>query len=275
MKTIKKITLFIIFLLVSNFIIKAQAVIQDTTINTDIVSLPVYGTTADWENKTIEYSFKTNWVSFQLLDVVADNNSAVLDKEIEYKYEWENNSIIVTIHSIKPNFNGTLFNIVIRVLPKVDFYFTGEFFEITPMKILVSDGEDVSSINLGDKTAQINFNYIPANLTYRSDVSLNYPNPFSSETFLLFSLSETKEVNFEIYNVLGTCVQNIPGIGNAFRYEIIDSKHNLIAITENNTLEKGLYRIKLIREHSKLAKGVYYLVVRIGDENRTIRIGVN
>jgi len=271
---IKNVILIIICLFLSSYLVKSEAIINDTTIDTDLVSLPVYGSTKDWSNQTITYTFKVSWARFDLLDVVADANSAILNNDITYRYDWQTNLITVTTNNIKPNFDGVLFNIVVKVLTRVDYYTISEVFTITPMEIIISDANNSTSISLGTQTASVSLNYVQADLTYRSDVSLNYPNPFNNDSRILFSLSDSQPVNIAIYNPLGNLVQQIPGKSGEFNYELTSSTHNTISIEDNNMLDKGLYCLRLIRTN-RLSDGIYYLVVRIGNNSRLIKMGVN
>jgi len=273
---IKQINLLIACFVLATLLANGQAIINDTTINNDVVSLPVIGSTANWSGKTVTYIFEVGWAQFELLDVIGGNNSAVINNSINFKYVWDSSQIVITIREIKPNFiNGNLFNIVLKLLTRVDFYFPNEIFEITPKKIIVGD----SIITLTEKTAKVNIDYIPANLTYIKDISLNYPNPFYYETNILFSLPEESSVNFDIYNPLGLCVQQIPDkkndFGKPFFYEIINSNYQQILIENNNVLEKGLYRLRLRINNIEGASGIYYMSVRLGNMKRLIKMGVN
>ena len=273
---IKNIGLIIICFCLANIIAKGQAEINDTTISLDVVSLPVIGWTENWIGKPITYIFKVNWVSFELLEITGNVNSAILNNNIQYNFDWETGEIIVKINEIKPNFNkGVLFNIVVRILTNVYFYDPYDIFTITPKSISIGD----SLINLEEKTAQISLNYTPTNLTYISDISFNYPNPFNYETKIMFSLNETQSVNCEIYNSLGVCVKRIPDknedYSSAFYYELINSNRQDIKIEESNILEKGLYHLLLRKNFIEIASDVYYLVFRIGDGYRLIKMGIN
>lgn len=285
---ISKITISIILiigcLMLLNVNVKAQQVhIEDTTITTDIVSLPVLGNTEDWNGKTIEYRFKVSWPAFELLDVVAESNSAVLDKNIKFSYDWQERLILVTINSIQSNFSyGNLFNIVIKVLTRVDFYRPNEIFEITPQEIIIKDASNSNTIKLESNTAYVRIEYMPNNLTYIEDVSLNYPNPFLTETTILFSVTEETDVSFEIYNILGTLVKKIPNKDNdfkydAFRYEIYNMEHIAVPIEDNNKLEKGIYclRLNTNKIESSISISIYYLLVRIGTNTHLIKMCIN
>ena len=281
MLKIKIIVLILVCLGLLSVDSKAQNVyINDTTITTDIVSLPVLGETKDWNGKTIEYRFKVSWAAFELLDVVANSNAAVLDKKIHFSYDWQEKLITVNVNSIKPNFDGTLFNFVIRVLSRVDFYFPNEIFEITSTEIIVKDANKSDTIELKSNTAYVKVDYVPSNLTYIQDVSFNYPNPFLYETTILFSVSEAADVSFEICNTLGALVQKIPNKddnfkNDAFMYELYDRKHTAVPIENNNKLEKGLYCLRLKANKVEASATIYYLVVRIGNNTHLVKMCVN
>ncbi|MCL2039890.1 MAG: T9SS type A sorting domain-containing protein [Bacteroidetes bacterium] len=281
MLKIKIIILILGCLVLLNIDAKAQQVsIKDTTITTDFVSLPVFGNTGeDWNGKTIEYRFSVSWASFQLLDVVADNNSAVLDKNIQFSYDWQERIISVTINSMQSNFNGNLFNIVIKVLTRVDFYSPNEVFQITPTEIIVKDGNTSNTIPLESPTAYVRIDYLPSNLTYIEDVSFNYPNPFLTETTILFSVNEKADVSFEIYSSLGRLVQRIPNKeddsqNDGFRYELYDENRTTVQIEENK-LEKGIYRLFLTAKKTEASVSVYYVVVRIGNNSHLVKMCIN
>jgi hypothetical protein len=108
---------------------------------------------------------------------------------------------------------------------------------------------------------------------------LNYPNPFTYGTNILFSLSEDSPVSFEIYNFLGILVQSIPTKdedgSKGFNYELSDSKRSTIDIEQNNKLEKGLYHIRLQVNKTYISNGVYYMVIRIGNTSRLISMSIN
>ena len=269
------ILLAICSIVLTNVAMANYAEIKDTTISTDIVSLPVYGITEDWGGKTITYSFEVNWASFELLEVVADSNSAVLNNSIKYDYAWQTRLITIVVNDIKPNFGAEiLFNMVIRVLTRVDIYHPNEIFTITPKEIKIDD----SVIVLAGKTARIEIEHTPNNLTYIEEVSLNYPNPFNYETTILFSLPEESNISFEVYNSSGKCVQKMPdkekNYSNAFIYEFMNNKLDIIAF-ENDVLEKGIYRLRLRINRIEIGNGVYYFVVRIGNNVRMIKMGIN
>ena len=271
---IKNVCFILICLLILNYVAFGQAEINDTTISNDLVSLPINGYTGNWEGKKIIYTFQVSWASFELIDVIGNANSETLNQKIQYTYDWQNYTIKVTIPSIKSNCDGVLFNIIIRVLNYVDFYPTNEVFTITPKEIIVGD----SVITLKEKTARVDLNYVPSNLTYIKDISFNYPNPFTHQTTILFSLPETNNVDIKIYNSLGSCIQIIPDkdndYGNAFKYEIRNSQREVIKIAENNNFEKGLYSLYLIVNRWELSKGEYFLVIRVGDITKTIKMVV-
>ena len=269
--------IIILCLFLSSYYLKSYVSISDTTIKTDLISFPVYGYTEDWAGKTITYTFEEVWHSFEILDVVGGD--AVLDANIKYGYDYKTHLITITINSMQPNYNGLLFNIVLRVLARVDFYYPNERCIIIPKEIIINDKGNLTNIELDNDTAEIKLNYVPSNLTYIQDVSLNYPNPFYYETNILFSLNEPNNVVFEVYNSLGMLLQTIPDnnkdYGNVFLYELINSERSNIPIEDNNNLEKGLYRIRLTLNRIELSRSVYYLNVRIGNDIRTIKMVIN
>ena len=77
-----------------------------------------------------------------------------------------------------------------------------------------------------------------------------YPNPYTGETQIKFSLSEKAKVNLKVYNLLG----------------------KKVATLENNIKSAGIHHYHFSAKNSGYAAGVYILKLQVNDQQYTSRL---
>ena len=252
--------------------------IRDTTIKSDCISIPITGTTADFKGKKVEYGFEVNWVNFEILGIVTQPNYALNDESeyFSYSYNHETRILTVTSENFSSSFTGTLFEINIRLLPRMDFFMTWEnVFQIAPKYVAITStsSQETDTINFVSSAASIFIDTINANQTFKEGVSLNYPNPFNYETVIFFSIDEPTPVKMELYNFSGSVLQKIPeNVDGALYFHFYDAFNNEIEVSDNYEFSKGLYKVILRINRAVLATGQYRLLVKTNQNRKLINL---
>jgi hypothetical protein len=262
-----------LFFSISTVNAQVTVLIGDTTTKNDCISIPVTGKTSDFKDKKVEYGFELNWVHSEILGIVAQKDYALNNESFSYLHET--NMLTVSSENFASNFTGTLFEINIRLLPRMDFFVLWEnTFEITPKYVkIISPTGDTDSIILDSPTASIYIDTINSYQTFIEDVSINYPNPFNYETVIFFSINEPTPVKMELYGFDGNIIQKIPAdINGALEFEIINSNRDKIEFTNDYKFPKGLYKVVFRINRAVLATGQYRLLFETNKIKKLINL---
>ena len=273
----QKIILYTISLLFFITTVKSKAEvtvsISDTTIKSDCIAIPIYGTTTNFNGKKIEYGFQLNWVQAEILGITTNQNFALNSENFSYFYDWKSRMLTVSSENFTSNFSGILFEINFRLLPRMDFFMNHEIFTLTPKYVKITSSENDTTINLSSSSASIRIDTISANQTFKEGVSTNYPNPFFYETVLFFSINEPTTVNMELYDFIGNIIQKIPeDIDGALHFRFFDASNNEIKINNNYEFSQGIYKVIFRINHAILATGQYRLLFETNQNKRLINL---
>ena len=270
----QKIILYSLAMFLFTVIAKAEITISisDTTTKTSHISIPINGTTTNFFGKKVEYTFDLHWVHHELLGIITKNNYALNpNANFSYSFDFESRILTVSSENFRSNFTGTLFEISILLLPRMDFFRPWErVFTITPKNVKVIDGNDTATTVFTNPPARIFIDTVASNQTFREAVSLNYPNPFNYETVIFFSIYEPTPVKMELYAFDGSILQRMPeDIDGALHFSFYDSSNNLIEMENNHTFPQGIYKLVLRINRVQLSSGQYRLSF-ITNKNRNL-----
>jgi hypothetical protein len=147
--------------------------------------------------------------------------------------------------------NGILFNIVLETLAGPDSVTFIEPFEV---KI---NGVIDNSIILEKGKIVIG---IPVYPIINEGIQEVFPNPFSYDGTVQFSIRDNTKIKFTMYSSNGRLVGTIPG-ESAFKYWFYDKKNVLIPDITNYTFTRGYYKFNFEVIDWKFASGLYSLVL--------------
>lgn len=120
----------------------------------------------------------------------------------------------------------------------MDFFRPNEIFQITPRKVLATNNSGTTdTFDLASTTASIQIDTIAANQTFYESISPNYPNPFSYETVVFFSINEATPIKIHLYKPDGTLVQTSPDdnyLDNCLNYKIYNSTGEEVVLMDKN-----------------------------------------
>ncbi len=265
----------IIFLIysINRDICFANVIIQipDTVITKDIITLPINGS-IEVNKKTgdiLECCFELNGATTDIISIVGTDECAIIDKNISFSFDKENNKLIFSTTEFKSNFNGILFYLTLNIYPRIDFYYKhASFVEIIPTEVSINKNK----INLTAKKGTINIKNINVKQDYSERFSYAFPNPFSYETELYFSIESESTFKLEIYNYYGELIQVIPLENNIFNFTIMDASRKIINLTENYKFQRGLYKIILQPQVILAQTGAYRLVFDINNNRHIVNV---
>lgn len=265
--------LFTIFIfLFSTFIVSAEisVSIENIVTDKDLVSIPVNATTENWNGKNVKYQFVFNYVQVEVLDVYTSKQNDNIDN---WKFEYIEGKRYLTVTSNKfpNNYDGQLFTIDIRILPRMDFFMQYEEPTITPLYVEVDS--DRTTFNNPPTKIEISNWDIKVEQTYQTSVSYNYPNPFRLQTTIFISLLKEENIKMMLHSFAGEILQTIPQDTNGcFVFSLYNAKNEEVKMTEEAVYPKGLYKIVLTSRVEKLAHGNYRLLFLIGDTKSSLNI---
>jgi len=276
-KKVKNVISFIFFLLFFVPTVKSEITVsvKDTTIKTDRISFPISGTTANFKGKKVEYGFQFNWVHKEILGINFNQNFALTNGNFSYKYDSENRFLTVTSENFSSNFTGTLFEINLRLLPRVDFFRPNEVVTITPKYVRITASENDTTVHFSNISASIFIDTVEGNQTFREAVSANYPNPFGYETVVFFSIDTPTPLKIQLYGFEGSIIQTIPvDIDGALFFTFFDSDNRVIEVNENYEFPRGIYKVVLRVNYAILATGQYRVSFETNQKKTLLNISL-
>jgi flagellar hook assembly protein FlgD len=102
-------------------------------------------------------------------------------------------------------------------------------------------------VNFDNRTIDTVFFFVGLNEITNLESKV-YPNPFTEQTTISYSLPNTSNVNIEVYNYIGEKVETL------VNETKVAGKHNTIFSTSN------------------MAKGIYFIRVTAGNQQKTIKV---
>ncbi len=246
--------------------------IHDTIAKSGVITLPVYGSTANISGN-IEYTLKLSGAECSIFSIAGGQQFGFIDPLPAYNLTVNTDgsrNLHVRSSSVQPNFSGILFEIKISIFPKVDFYSKYNIqLEISPMFFAVDSAKtDFDSVKSGIITIQPT----QAIQTYNEEFSYNYPNPFSYETEIFFSIDEETPITIYIYNYNGDEVQRIPYNDMNFYCTFVTPTGEVLKIDESYKFKRGLYKLVLRPKPTTLEMGSYYLVFETNKNKHTLNM---
>jgi hypothetical protein len=245
--------------------------IKNDTTNTDFLSIPIYGSTANWTGKTAEYTFQLGYAQCNILEIVANSDYALKANTASFTYDWWERTLVVKVTDIAPNFNGTLFAINVELSPRMDFYGIWEqSITIEPKTVRVyGNGTDTTIALSGVATILIDKEN--PDQTFREDISLNYPNPFNYETIVFFSIDKPSKIEAKLFSFSGEIVQNIPkDTKGPLLFTIYDSFNKEISEPADYEFPQGIYKIIFRVNAQMLAVGHYRFLLETDNSSHSI-----
>ena len=272
----KKIIILLAIYIININILSAQDLtvkINNNETNIGTIKIPVFGNTNnDFASHNIEYSFELKGAVVKVAEVLGGNDFAFEETKPNFTLEEQQGgkyTLKVFSQKVKSNFEGKLFEVVLDIFPQIDFYYKNYFFiHITPTKLAIDEEE----VAINAVSGTISINNIVTNQTYEEQFSHAFPNPFSYETVIFFSIEEETTLKLTIYNYIGETIQEIPKNDNVFHYILINAEREIIDFNEQYILNKGLYKI-VLRPIKPLASiGTYKLLFQTKTKNHTLNI---
>ncbi len=238
-----------------------------------IIEIPVLGNTNNnFTTNKIKYSFDLDGAFAEVLEIKGGNDFGF--EELSPKFEITEKTAghyILTVFSekVKSNFEGKLFNIVINMFPKMDFYYKDySSLKITPTSAAIND----KIVDITANAGIISITNIEANQTYNERVSYAYPNPFSYETEIYFSIKEETTLKLTISNYVGEIIQEIPAENDIFNFIVMNAAREIIDFTEDYIFPRGLYKMVLRPEPTISSMGNYRLLFETKYKKHNINI---
>lgn len=276
MMNMRKIIILLAIYIVSINVINAQELtvkINDNETNIGALKIPVLGNTNnDFGSHNIEYSFELRGANVEVVEVLGGDDFAFEETKPNFTLEEQQGgkyTLKVFSQKVKSNFEGKLFELVVDIFPQIDFYYKNYFFiSITPTKLAIDDEE----VAINAVSGTILINNIATNQTYEEQFSHAFPNPFSYETVIFFSIKEATTLKLTIYNYIGEFIQEIPKDNNIFQYILINAEREIIDFNEQSILNKGLYKIVLRPIKPVASIGTYKLLFQTKTTNHTLNI---
>lgn len=272
----KKIIILLAIYIININILSAQELtvkINDNETNIGTIKIPVFGNTNnDFGSHNIEYLFELRGAFVEVVEVLGGTDFAFEETKPNFTLEEQQAgkyTLKVFSQKVKSNFEGKLFEIVLDIFPQIDFYYKNYFFiHITPTKLAIDEEE----VAINAVSGIISIKNIATNQTYEEQFSHAFPNPFSYETAIFFSIKEETTLKLTIYNYIGEAIQEIPKNNNIFHYILINAEREIIDFNEQYILNKGLYKI-VLRPIKPLASiGTYKLLFQTKTTNHTLNI---
>jgi hypothetical protein len=253
-----------------------SAIINDTTVKQDIVSINVFGQTGAFSGKTYEYKFQFRYAGANVLGISFKENYAFITDEYTYDYDASDRTLTVTTSNIIPNWDGNLFDIDLQILPKIDFYQEWErSLNIVPVSVRVyGDGMDSTFTMPSSNGGNIAIDTINATQTYHNSFSVNYPNPFNYETTIFFSVDTPSKLNAYVYDFVGgRQLQEFAkdSVGTFF-YTFYDAMNKKVEYTGDYEFPKGLYKVVLRANPEKIAVGHYRILFETDATNYSLNV---
>lgn len=261
-KYMKKILIIIFVLVISNISIYANDIliqVPDTNITNGSIVIPIKGSidVSQSGNDTLEYSFDILGASVDVVSINGGSNCGITSENIIFNFDSENNKLTFSTTKFLNKFTGVLFYLTLNVYPRVDFYYKDYFFvEIVPASVKLNNVDLEFNAEIG----KISIDTLDVIQNYKERFSYAFPNPFSYETEIYFSIEEATPLKLIIYNYGGEIVQTIPEENDIFRYIVMDAERKLIDINSDYIFERGLYKIILQPQYIMAQNGAYRLM---------------
>jgi len=271
---------FVLSLLIfgqNNIFAEISVSVNDTTVKTDIFLLPVNGSTIEFKDDTVTYSFLLQETDYQLIEVIPNKNLNIKTEDFKFNIDYNQGLLKVTSTKFPSNFNGKLFDLNLRLFPKVDFYTVNKNrLKITPTTVSINkkNGSD-SIIKLEEKPAYITIDTVFLRQTFKEGVSFNYPNPFYYETNVFFSILEKTTLKIYVHSYQGGLIQTIPVdiVGDkALNYKFYNSANELLQVKEGYEFAKGIYKLVLNPNAFVMPIGQYRLLFETKNSKNSINI---
>ena len=106
----------------------------------------------------------------------------------------------------------------------------------------------------------------PIEVTNKSEIGYFYPNPFSYETKIEFTLLEDADVSINICNAFGQVIKVIDKNYESPEFLFLNSANQIFQFTPEEKLTKGRYYMNWQPPQELWASLAYYIVFNIGGE---------
>lgn len=97
----------------------------------------------------------------------------------------------------------------------------------------------------------------------KESIGLFYPNPFSYNSEIIFTLIKESPISFAIYSADGKLVSKFPNNENSVKYQFTDSNNQVIDFNGNYSLGKGKYKLSILPDSFNFSSGGYYVFISL------------
>jgi hypothetical protein len=281
-KMLKNISLiFFSFLFFANISFAEISVsVKDTNVRTGDFLIPISGKTDDFSGNLVEYTFliqDIEWNNFEIVDVLPNFSAEKSDFNFGIKYSPT--SIVISSEKFPSNFDGKIFDLKMRLYPKIGFYDATRKMKILPYSVKITKNGIDSLVELNSEPAIITIDTTYLQQTFYESLSLNYPNPFSAETNVFFSILEKTPIKFHLHSYSGEIMQMIPNenisdenIDKMMDFYFEDAFNNVLEVDENYEFTQGLYKLVLRPNYHIMPMGQYRLLLTTNNSKNSINI---
>lgn len=97
----------------------------------------------------------------------------------------------------------------------------------------------------------------------KESIGLFYPNPFSYNSEIIFTLIKDSPISFAIYSADGKLVSKFPNNENSVKYQFTDNNNQVIDFNGNYSLVKGKYKLSILPDSFIFSSGGYYVFISL------------
>jgi hypothetical protein len=97
----------------------------------------------------------------------------------------------------------------------------------------------------------------------KESIGLFYPNPFSYNSEIIFTLIKDSPISFAIYSADGKLVSKFPNNENSVKYQFTDNNNQVIDFNGNYSLGKGKYKLSIVPDSFIFSSGGYYVFISL------------
>ncbi|OGU58182.1 MAG: hypothetical protein A2X64_06970 [Ignavibacteria bacterium GWF2_33_9] len=236
---------------------KAFVQVPDTTLyhSGSTYSLPLLSNIDMTNVNSLKITLEFSELLIDFKGIQAGANYGINENAPDYQLTFDSNNIAtleIYSTSFNSSYSGELCNLLIETLAGPDSV------AVIFIKNIEINGEILNDIDLISGNITIGIPIFPI---IKEGINLVYPNPFSTDCTISFSIRDDTKVKFEIFSLNGKLIGSSSGEG-AFSYVCLDKNNQPIENMNNNLFTRGYYKFILSTINWKFASGLYFIVMK-------------